>query len=1090
MKRSFLLRFLMLLLAALPLAAQTSTGEIDITVLDPTGAVIPNTKITVTGSETGNLVRTVTTNQVGLAAAPLLPPGTYNIGVTATGFEGLSRKGIVLHVGDVLNLRLSLKTGNVSETVEVVGETPMLEEKSVTLGHVMEQKEMAQLPLNGRNYLDLGRLVAGTVPSRGSRDQTFSAYGNSGLQNAFLMDGARNENYLRGLDNRARDMLRPPLDAVAEFQVQTSNFSAEFGASAGAVVSAITRSGTNQIHGSAYDFLRNDKLDASNFFADPDAKPLLVQNQYGGSIGAPIKKDRAWVFGAYEGTHNRSESVGFATVPTADMLAGNFGSTAVYDPLSTVPNPNGSGWVRTQFPNNIIPASRFDKLGQEIAGYYPAQNRPGLANNYTRNNPLLTANHNLVARGDIQVSARDTMFVRGSMVRQTLSSNTVLPEPAQTGTDRNVNSAGIGYGYTRTFSNTTVNEFRFSWTRMTLDQDIRAPLNEIIPGMLDPRIQHGEPTFAVTGFAQIGAQPGNYGNSPMVKSSGVWDISDNVSRMMGRHQLKFGVDVQAIRPSTLAGGRGRGGFGFTGVFTQNPQKRPGTGSAVADLLLGDANSLTTGGLAESIERGHYAGGYIQDQWTLTSSLTLNLGLRYEIFPPYVETQDRLGNFVLDPGDPNYGKLVMAGVNGISRGIIATDTNNWAPRVGIAWRVPGVKGMVVRSSYGIFYGQDQGNGVNVRMTNNPPFFSYGGLTLTSDQLDPSTGYVMSSGIAAPRPAPITGAQFVLNPKETTTLISWDPRYTTPYVQEWNFSVQKQLPWNMVWETSYVGNKGTHIWGQTQGNQPLTNGPGAPNTRRPLAQYTIAPITAFSPWDSSSYEGISTHVEKRFSSGLSFVASFNYGRSIDYQNQALDVQDGNGNGNNIQDSYNRNAQRGVSDNNVPLRVSFGGTWQLPFGNGHSLLSHGIAAKLAGSWEVSGIYSAQSGLPFTTNLNFDNANSGNTNYPNRTCDGNISNHSLSRWFDTSCFSAPAQYQFGNEGRNVLVGPGKNNLDFGVHRRFHIPWRESAALEFRGEAFNLFNHPQFGIPGSTLGNPGFGIISGTSEPNRILQMALRFTF
>src|SRR5215472_16920369 len=271
----------------------------------------------------------------------------------------------------------------------------------------MEAREIVQLPLNGRNYLDLGRLAAGAVPAQGSRDQTFSAYGNTGLQNAFLMDGARNENYLRGLDNRARDILRPPLDALSEFEVQTSNFSAEFGASAGAVITAISKSGTNQWHGSGYDFLRNDHLDASNFFAQPGSKPLLVQNQYGGSAGAPIVRNRAWIFGAYEGLHSSTESVGFATVPTAAMRQGNFSPTAVYDPASTASNPSGSGFVRTPFPDNVIPASRFDKIGQELIGFYPLPNLPGLANNYTRNVPRLQTSQTGVVRGDIQVSAKD-----------------------------------------------------------------------------------------------------------------------------------------------------------------------------------------------------------------------------------------------------------------------------------------------------------------------------------------------------------------------------------------------------------------------------------------------------------------------------------------------------------------------------------------------------------------------------------------------------------------------------------------------------------------------------------------------------------
>lgn len=554
------LRVLLPLLLSLPLLAQTSTGEIDITVLDPSGAVVPNADITVTGSETGNRVRTISTNAEGLAAAPLLQPESYDVAVTAVGFEKLVNRRIVVRVGDVLNLRLVLKAGSLSESVDVVGQTPLLEEKSVTLGQVIEHSLMVQLPLNGQSYLDLGRLAAGAIPSQGSRDQTFSAYGNSGLQNAFLLDGARNENYLRGLDNRARDMLRPPIDALSEFQVQTSNYSAEFGASAGAVVSAITRSGTNQWHGSAYDFLRNDRLDAANFFAQAGYKPLLVQNQYGGSVGAPVKKDRAWVFGAYEGTHTRSESVGIATLPTLALRQGNFGSTAIYDPLST------AGSTRTQFPGNAIPASRFDKVGQQLLDYYPLPNLAGTANNFNRNVPQLQSVSNGVVRGDIQVREKDSMFVRGSVTRLTLHANSTLPEPAQESTDRTINSEGIGYGYTRTFSSTLVNEFRFSWARLTIDQDELAPLNEIVKGALDPRIQHGIPAFNVTGYAAIGAQPGVVGNSPLTKSSGVWDISDNVSKSWRRHQFKFGTDVQVIRPSTFSALNGRGAFGFTGIF--------------------------------------------------------------------------------------------------------------------------------------------------------------------------------------------------------------------------------------------------------------------------------------------------------------------------------------------------------------------------------------------------------------------------------------------------------------------------------------------------------------------------------------------
>jgi hypothetical protein len=690
----------------------------------------------------------------------------------------------------------------------------------------------------------------------------------------------------------------------------------------------------------------------------------------------------------------------------------------------------------------------------------------------------------------MQLSANNAMFVRAGITRVSLNAENPLPAPAQDPARRAIDSEGIAYGYTRTFSTTLVNELRFSWTRMTINQDETTPLNDIIPGLLDPRIQHGTANFNPSGFANIGAQPGEVGNSPLIKSSGVWDISDNVSKSFGRHLLKFGTDLQAIRPSTFSALSGRGTLGFTGVFSQDPQNRSKTSSAIADLLLGDANSLSTGTMANSVERGRYGGWYFHDQWTVKPSLTLNLGLRYELFFPFVETQNRMANFILNPADPLFGHLVLAGLGGQSRSLLSMDKNNWAPRVGFAWRVPRLKNTVVRSSYGIFYAQDQGNGVTSRMTNNPPFFGYGGVSVNSDQLNSSTGYVLSSGLLAPRPAPINPAQFVLSPSATSTLVSWFQHYTRPYVQEWSFTIQKQLPAQMVWEMSYVGNIGIHLWGQTEGNQPLTNGAGAVNSRRPLAGYTIAPTKYFSPWDRSTYEGLSSRLEKRFSQGLSFIASFTYGRALDFQNPALDACDGCGPGDTVQNAYNRDAQKGPADNNVPLRFAFGGVWDLPFGRGGAMLRSAWVSHQLGNWQTSAIYEAQSGLPYTVNLSFDNANAGTTSYPNRICSGTLAHPNLAEWFDTSCFVAPASYMFGNEGRNVLSGPGRNTIELALHRTFGIPGWDAGRLEFRGEAYNTLNQPQFGNPGVTIGNPGAGVISGTAVANRIVQLALRLTF
>jgi hypothetical protein len=668
-----------------------------------------------------------------------------------------------------------------------------------------------------------------------------------------------------------------------------------------------------------------------------------------------------------------------------------------------------------------------------------------------------------------------------------LSGQPPLPPPAQTPVERTINSWGVGYGYTRTFSPTLVNELRFAWTRMTMTQDATEPRDEIIPGTLDPKVLSSIPTFDVTGFALIGGQAVT-NNVPMRKISSVYDVSDNMSKSLNRHMLKFGVDLQWIRPATFATMRGRGSFGFNGVFTQNPQSRARTGHSVADLLLGTANALNTGTTTDSAERGNCMGAYFQDEWRIPHGLTLTLGLRYELFTPYTEIEDRMANFILDPADPLYGNLILAGDSRKSRALIGLDKNNWAPRVSLAWRVPGISGLVIRSSYGVFYAQDTGLGVIARMTGNPPFYGYGSISVVSDQLYPSSGYVLSSGAKVPRPAPVSAQDFRFDPTATSPLQSWYQSYTAPYTQQWNLSVQKQLPWSVIWETSYVGNVGVHIWGSSEANQPLTNGPGSPTTRRPLATLTRASVSYLSPWNRSAYHGMSTRAEKRFSAGLSFLASFTYGHAIDLQNLGLNV--GSQAGDTVQNHYNRKAQRGPADNHVPLRLAASAVWDLPFGPGRRFAGTGVAGRVLGAWQLSAVYQAQSGSVFTPVLSFDNANAGTQSRPDRVCNGELSSPSLSRWFDTGCFVVPPQYQFGNSGRNVLYGPGGNNIDFAIHRMFVLPFERRTTIDFRLEAFNAFNHPQFANPNSTIGVAAAGIISSTSQANRQMQVGLRLAF
>ena len=1074
--------------AAVFVAAQTSTGTINGTVLDSTGAVVPNAQVRLLGTDTGELVRELTTGDDGTFVAPLLRPSTYTVEVSAQGFKKLVRTGIGLRVDDTLNLRLPLELGSAAESVQVTASAELLEERSNTVGQTVEEKTILELPLNGRNYLQLGNLTAGAVPNTRSRDRSFSAYGNRGLQNAFLLDGARNQNYMRGLDNRARDAMRPSLEAIAEFKVQTSNYSAEYGASAGAVVNVVTKSGTNEFHGSAFEFLRNSAFDARDYFLPATTQqPLYIQHQFGGSLGGPVIKNRIWWHGAYQRTHITQGDTGTGTVPLASERNGVF-SLPVFDPLTTRPNPNGTGFIRDPFPNNTIPANRFDPIGKSLVDRYPEPNLPGTARNYTNNPLLATRVHNATIRGDIRVTDKDSLFVRWSLDEGSFNALPLLPIGAQTAVIRDVPARSWGTGYTRVISASIVNEARFAYNYVGLDQDSTLPKDEIIANSLAPGVESGIPNFNVTGYAGIGAPPNGYGNVPVTKASRVYNFSDNLSWVRGKQTIRAGFDFQYIDVPTFSTLQGRGSFGFTGVFTQNPQRRPGSGNGLADLLLGYPNNITVGSTSNAQERARNYYWYLQDDWAITPTFSLNLGVRYEITSPFYDANNRLANLVLDGGNPLYGQYVLAGDSRLPRSLQSTDRNNFAPRLGFAWKAP--RATVVRGGFGVFFAQDEGFGVSQRMTNNPPFVGFGAFNITSDQTDVSSTIPLS-GSLPPQSTSTDFESYTLDPKNTAQIRSWPTRFTVPYVQQWNLSVQKELQRNLVFEVNYVGNHGVKLYGSFEGNQPLP-GPGSVNARRPLGAITSGSILQVEPWVTSSYHGISSRLERRFSTGVSFLAVYTFGRALDMQSN-IDLCDGctnsSGSGN-VADSRNRRLNYGLSDQHTSHRFVLSGMYELPFGPGKPMLSGGLPAALAGGWTLSGITTLSSGLPFTLNLNFDNANIGNVNWPNRISRGTLDNPTVDRWFDTAAFDFPEQYVQGNAGRNILTGPGTVSTDLSLMRNFHLPINEGSRAEFRAEAFNLFNTPQFGQPGVTLGNPNFGVIGDTARPNRQLQLGLRIIF
>ena len=1083
-------RVFLLLCMAAPIWTQTSTGSMNGTVFDSSGAVIPGAEVRIIGTETGDLARELTTGGDGTFAAPLLRPSTYTVEASAQGFKKLVRSGIVLRVDDSLSLRLTLETGTATESITVAASAELLEEKTNTVGQVIDERTMQQLPLNGRNYLQLGNLSAGTVPNGRTRDRTFSAYGNRGLQNAFLLDGARNQSYLRGLDNRARDAMRPSLEAIGEFKVQTSNYSAEYGSSAGAVVNVVSKSGTNAIHGSAFEYFRNNKMDARDYFLPASsAQPLYLQHQYGGSLGGPIIKNRAWFHGAYQRTKINEGETGTSTLPLPAERNGVFGVN-IYDPLTTRPNPAGAGSVRDLFTNRTIPVARFDRVGKSLVDRYPDPNLPGMARNYVANPVQGTRTHNATFRGDLRISDKDTLFGRFSLDSSVFERQPQIAPPAQAPVNRDLPARSWGLGYTRVVSPARVNELRFAYNNVELDSNATTPRDEIIAGSLDPRVDSSIPTFAVNGYPTIGEFPPNFGNNPIFKKSAVWNLSDNFSWVRGKQTLKFGFDFQYIDVPTFATLQGRGSFGFTGVFTQNPLARPGTGSSVADILLGYPNTITIGTPSDANERARNYYWYVQDDWTITPSFTLNLGLRYEITSPFYDANNRLANLIMDGGSPLFGQYVMAGDPRQPRALATTDMNNLAPRIGFAWRAPGAT--VVRGGVGIFYAQDEAFGVSQRQTNNPPFVGFGGYTVTSDQLNVSSTIPLT-GPLPPRPAPIDPSTYKLDPLGTVQVRSWPLRNTTAYVEQWNLSVQRDLGKSAIFELNYVGNHGVKLYGAFEGNQPAPAA-GAVNNRRPYrGTITSGSILQVEPWVTSSYHGLSARLERRFASGFSFLGVYTYGRSLDMQT-SIDLCDGCGGSSGsgaIVDTTNRRLNYGLSDHHTAHRAVLSGFYELPFGEGKPYLTDGVAGALFGGWALSGIGTLSSGIPFTLTLNFDNANTGSTNWPNRIAKGTVDNPTIDRWFDTSAFVFPAAFVHGNSGRNVLTGPGIVSVDASVQRNFGLGFlREGTRLEFRAEAFNLANTPQLGQPNSAVGNPAYGTIGATARSNRQMQLGLRLLF
>ncbi len=1028
----------------------------------------------------------VSTSQDGSYTTQPLRIGDYSVTVEAKGFKRAIRENLTLNVQDRLRVSFTLPVGDMQQSIEVVAEAPLLQSDSTSLGQVVDTQKMVDLPLNGRNFIQLITLSTGAyvpqVTNSSYQSTLVSINGNRVENNNFMLDGINNNT----TDNNQPPVLPTP-DAIAEFKVLTNLLPAEFGRGLGGTIIVNIKSGTNQNHGTVFEFLRNQVFDANPFFNSGRPKVPFQQNQFGFSLGGPVVipklyngRNKTFFFGDYQGTRIRQGLTKVETVPTAAMRAGNFSDFGtIYDPATTT--MSGNGYVRTPFPGSQIPMSRFDSINQNFVPFYPLPNSgPSqfAANNFIFNPKLVNDADQGDVRLDHRFSDKDSFFWSFSISDNTQIAPMNLPGIPYGGYFNDLQlrpqvfrGQHMGLAETHVFSPRLVNEFRigynrFFYTASTLSNGVNLGTKFGIPGIPEfgPFLD-GLPSVNTTGLTGIGEALLSH------RGQNVRQVLDNLSYISGRHAFKFGFDHRRTEFNLRQGSSSEGSFSYTGVFTNDPNTRAG-GSAFADFLLGYPVSSSVGTPLDLGARVHNFSGFAQDDWRASSRLTLNLGVRYEYTTPVFDVNNRLANF-----NTATNSLVFAQPGGIeNRSTVKPDYNNFAPRVGLAYQV--APKTVVRAGYGIFYTLED-SGYHV-WANNPPFVISVGLT--SDQINPSTSPTPAMGFPPINAGTTLSGRF-LNVTARPT------NFPAAYSQQWNATVEHQFG-SFLFEASYVGNKAIKLLSVLPINNPLP-GPGTINARRPYTGWGT--ISDDGPFGAAMYNGLQSKLEKRLSAGLTFLVSYSYAKALD-DSDSINLTTSAGT-NQPQNPLNLRAEWGPTFNDVRQRLVASYLYELPVGKGRRWLTNANRAldAVAGGWQINGIWTAETGLPFTIQSPTDTSNTGTANIrPNSTgIKGNLpaDQRSILNWLNPAAFVLPVGYAYGNVGRNTATSPGLDNFDLSGFKDFKLTERP-VILQFRAELFNGLNHPNFGLPGRTFNTASFGVISTTVTNNRDVQFALKLIF
>jgi hypothetical protein len=1091
--------------ATAPIYGQVATAELSGSVTDATGAAVVNAKVTATNVAT-NVERSTTTGTTGNYLIPLLPPGDYVLSGEATGFRKAIQRGITLQINQQAQIDIILQLGQVSESVEVTAQAPLLQSESSSLGTVVNEKLVNQLPLNGRNFIQLatlspgvtgvgyaatGTIMSGTRPDDRRPGTEIFSNGNREGSNNFLYDGIDDNERLT-----LSITLRPAVEAVREFKIQTNLYSADIGRNSGAVVDVITKSGTNQPHGSVFEFLRNSAMDARNFFSPKGtAFPSFRLNQFGGSFGGPVVipklyngKDHTFFFVDYEGYRRDSQGLLLGNVPTLAMRRGDFSETApIYDPLTTRPNPNGSGFIRDAFAGNQIPSNRWDPMTAKLINAYPTPTSPGRFNNYLANLVQHQAWNQGDVRVDHQVSSKDNFFARWSIqntetrVPSTFPPVTIpgLSQPISLGNEDSF--AGTSFqpaqhavaSYVRVISPRVVNEFRAGFNRFRVDYlaDQFAPGaglgNQF--GIVNSNVTPNEqnfPIFSPSSYIGIGQTR----SLPIFRRENTFQYIDNMSATLGKHTLKWGVDFRRRQLTIYQTNQGNGRFNFSPAFTDSRQGSGG--DTMASFLLGYPTATVHDYTFNwPGERGSEVGIYFADDWRATKKLTLNFGLRWDYYTPFSEVANRWANFNIVTGN-----IDIAGQKGVDQNAgVQPYHKNFGPRFGFAYQM--LTHTVIRGGYGIFYNPAGNEGSSLRLFRNPPY----GSTVQVTPGDINVGNRVSDGFW-----PLPQVDFTQVPNPFGTVFSVSPNFRPSYAEQFNLTLEHEIaPWSLMIRAAAVGNLGRHLYNTWNANQPVPS-PAALNTRRPFypTRPDLADVSYFASDGLSNYYAGQLTVDKRFGKGVSALVGYSWSHAID--NVVLEFGGGAA-GPQPQDPRNLRAERGNSIIDLRHRFTASYLWELPFGKGRPLMNQGGALDwILGGWQTNGILVIQSGQPFSPVLQTSTTNGTGSRpdilravaYPK----------TLQRWFDPSAYGTPSPYTYGNAARNSLFGPGRWNWDASLFKNFVI--REEMRFELRAEAFNILNHPQFGLPNASIGNAQAGSITSTVGNPRQLQLGLRFQF